>query len=214
MSRALFVSREEAGQRLAAKLNNGTDVSDSIVLALPRGGVPVGFEIAMKLSLPLNLFFVRKLSLPPNKELAIGAVVSGGLTVLNEDLIERYAISKSAIEQERLLEMAEIKRREQLFSKSRPDLAIGGKNVILVDDGLATGATMLAALRAVKQQASSVVVAVPIAAPSSLARVKQEADKVVCLSQPDPFIAVGDWYYDFPQLTDQDVQKILAKAWL
>ncbi|MBZ4375340.1 phosphoribosyltransferase [Corallococcus sp. AS-1-6] len=210
----LFRDRVEAGralgQRLRDLLGGGGDL---LVLALPRGGVPVGFEVARILGVPLDVFVVRKLGTPGHEELAMGAIATGGVTVLNESVVRRLGIPRSAIAAAAEREARELVRREQLFRDGRPPAPVEGRTVVLVDDGLATGSTMRAALRALRQhQPARIVVGVPVGAPETCADLEREADLLVCLQTPEPFYAVGQWFEDFTQTTDDEVRELLARA--
>ena len=205
-----YANRSDAGRELAAALGRGRDLGNAIVLGLPRGGVPVAYEIAQALSLPLDVLVVRKLGLPSQPELAMGAIASGGAVVWNEDVL-RYLPSGDA-ERDRVIarERAELERRGLAYRGRRPPLALSGQTVILVDDGLATGATMEAAVSAVRQLgAGSVIVAVPVAASESRERIARIADELVCLQAPAFFSAVGQWYQDFSQTSDAEVERLL-----
>ena len=206
-----FADRRDAGRRLAAVLTHlkGTN---AIVLALPRGGVPVAYEIAMALDLPLDVFIVRKLGVPGHRELAMGAIASGGARVLNQDLIDELHIPTRAVEAVVAEEERELARREQQYASSHR-LPLEGRTVVLVDDGLATGATMRAAVGAVRQQkADSVMVAVPVGARATCHELGDEVDDLVCLLSPELFSAVGQWYRRFDQTSDQEVSELLAAA--
>jgi putative phosphoribosyl transferase len=184
--------------------------SDAIVLALPRGGVPVGYEVAAALDLPLDVFVVRKLGFPGHEEFAIGAIASGGVRVLNEDLTSWYDLPDEVVEAVTRKERAELERRERAYREGRPPLNVKGRVVILVDDGLATGSTMKAAVRAVRQlDPARVVVAVPVCAAETCEALKQIADEVVCPYSPEPFRAVGLWYEDFSATSDAEVTELL-----
>jgi putative phosphoribosyl transferase len=209
-----FRNREEAGRELAEALADYNDRSDVIVLALPRGGVPVGAEVAHALGVPLDLMLVRKLGVPGHEELAMGAIASGGIRVLNEDVVGALEFDEAAIRAAERGERQELERRDEAYRHGRPPVALADRTVILVDDGLATGATMRAAVAALKrQQAERIVVAVPVAPPQTCEVLRGEADEVVCLAAPDPFMAIGVWYEDFPQLTDEEVRELLEGAW-
>jgi len=208
-----FANRQQAGELLAAKLMAYADRPDVFVLALPRGGVPVGFVLARTLYVSLDIFLVRKLGVPGHEELAMGAIASRGVRVLNEDVVQVLAIPDALIDRVAAIEQREIARREQHYRAGRPAPALSGRTLILVDDGLATGATMRAAARAVHHsQPARVVIAVPTAAPQTCAALQEEADEVICAMTPAPFYAVGVWYADFHQVTDAEVRELLAQA--
>jgi predicted phosphoribosyltransferase len=212
MERA-FANRTEAGQRLAEKLREYAGRKDVIVLGLPRGGVPVAYEIAKRLHTPLDVFIVRKLGVPGFEELAAGAIASGDVRVLNEDVIRAIPNAEAAIEAVTTKEAAELKRREQIYREGRPPPELRNRIVILVDDGLATGATMRAAVKALQQSgAAKIVVAVPVGPPNTCREVKQDADEAICLSTPEFFQAVGQYYEDFSQTSDEDVRHLLNQA--
>src|ERR1700736_1846224 len=209
----LFRDRREAGRLLAEKLAAYANRPDVLVLALPRGGVPVGYEVARALSAPLDVFVVRKLGVPGYEELAMGAVATGGVRVLNDQLVERLGIPESLIDAVAARERQELTRRERLYRGNRPPPDVRGRTVILVDDGLATGATMYAAIEALRQQnPARIVVAVPTASPETCEEMKTKADGVICAITPEPFHAVGRWYRDFSQTTDEEVRVLLARA--
>jgi putative phosphoribosyl transferase len=209
----IFRDRYEAGEVLAERLRKTVKDAEALVLALPRGGVPVGFEIARRLPADLDVFLVRKLGVPGHEELAMGAIASGGVKVLNEPLIRQLQLSSAIVDQITQSEWREIERRELLYREGRPPVPVRGRSTILVDDGLATGATMLAAARAVRAlQPSRLVVAVPVAAPEACAEFQAHVDEVVCAATPDPFYAVGVWYDDFSQTSDEEVCDLLARA--
>jgi predicted phosphoribosyltransferase len=209
----LFRNRSEAGRWLAERLQAYAHRPDVIVLALPRGGVPVGFELARALDAPLDVFLVRKLGLPGQEELAMGAIASGGVRVLNDDVVRALAVPPSVIDSVARREEQELKRREQAYRGSQPPPDVRGKVVILVDDGLATGSTMRAAVQAVKQmQPARVVVAVPVAAAPTRDEIGAQVDEIVCSTPPEPFLAVGRWYEDFSQTTDDEVRDLLERA--
>ena len=208
-----FRDRRDAGRRLAAELRAYVDRPDVIVLALPRGGVPVGYEVARALHAPLDVFVVRKLGLPGHEELAMGALASGGVRVLDENLIRVARVSDSDIERVTAAELAELERRERQYRGERPFPDLTGKTVILVDDGLATGSTMRAAVAALRREGPSrIVVAVPVAAPETCDSVREIADDVICALTPEPFRAVGLWYEDFSQTTDEEVRDLLERS--
>src|SRR5213596_3384872 len=208
-----FPNRTEAGLQLAEKLVKYAGRADVIVLGLPRGGVPVAFEVAQRLGVPLDVFIVRKLGVPGFEELAVGAIASGGVRVLNEDVARALPNADEIIESVTAKETAELQRREQSYRDGRPAPELGGKTVILVDDGLATGATMRAAVKALRQRgAAKIVVAVPVGPPDTCREIAQEADETICLSTPEFFQAVGQYYEDFSQTSDDDVRKLLTRA--
>jgi predicted phosphoribosyltransferase len=206
-----FHNRTDAGRQLAERLAAYADRPDVLVLALPRGGVPVGYEVARALGAPLDVFLVRKLGVPGYEELAMGAVASGGVRVLNDEIVRGLGISEDEIDAAVARELQELGRRERLYRRSRPTPNVAGRTVILVDDGLATGATMRAAVAALRQQhPARIVVAVPTASPDTCEALKAEADDVICAMTPEPFFAVGHWYEDFTQTTDNEVRELLA----
>jgi putative phosphoribosyl transferase len=211
--RTTFRDRSEAGLLLAEQLRAYERKSDAIVLALPRGGVPVGFEIADKLGLPLDVFVVRKLGVPGQRELAMGAIASGGTRVLNEDVLRAMPDAAATVAAVTTEETQEVERRERDYRQGRPAPEVSGRIVILVDDGLATGATMLAAIAALRQkEPSKIVAAVPVCPPETLAEVKRAADETVILFAPDWFRGVGQFYDNFEQLSDETVRLLLARA--
>ncbi len=208
-----FRDRREAGQVLARTLAAYAHRPDVVVLALPRGGVPVGYEVARALGAPLDVFLVRKLGVPGHEELAMGAVATGGVRVLNDRIIRALGVPPNVIDAVADWQGEELARRERLYRGERPPPDVRGQTVILVDDGLATGATMRAALAALRQQGPArVVVAVPTAAPESCDDLRAEADEVVCATTPEPFYSVGLWYEDFSQTSDEEVRELLACA--
>jgi predicted phosphoribosyltransferase len=207
-----FRNRTDAGRQLAEKLAAYTDRPDALVLALPRGGVPVGYEVARALGARFDVFLVRKLGVPGYEELAMGAVASGGVRVLNDEIVRGLGISEHEIDAAAARELQELARRERLYRGDRPPPDVAGQTVILVDDGLATGATMRAAVAALRQrQPARIVIAVPTASPDTCDALKAEADDVVCAMTPEPFFAVGHWYEDFTQTTDDEVGELLAR---
>ena len=208
-----FKNRVHAGQYLAERLMQYASVADAVVLGLPRGGVVVAHEIAVKLGLPLDIFLVRKLGVPGYEELAMGAIASGGIRVMNEEVMQQIRISDSEIEAVVKREEMELKRRETAYRGNRPQLDVKGLTVILVDDGLATGATMRAAVTALKRQKPlRIVIAVPTASPDVCDEFRAEVDEILCGITPAPFHAVGAWYEDFSQTTDEEVQKLLKEV--
>lgn len=209
-NRDVYADRREAGQVLAERLRKYTGRGDTVVLALPRGGVPVAFEVAEALGAPMEVFLVRKLGTPGHRELAMGAIASGGIRVLNEEVVRWLGITPEQIDAVAADELRELERRQAVYLDGRAPLPLEGRVVILVDDGLATGSTMRAAVQAVKQRGPShVVVAVPVGAPDSCAEMSTVADEVICGRTPHPFSAVGQWYADFAQTTDEEVLALL-----
>jgi putative phosphoribosyl transferase len=208
-----FLDRKEAGQALARSLGRYRADPNAVVLGLPRGGVPVAHEVATALGLPLDVLVVRKLGLPSQPELAMGAVASGGAMVLNEDVVRYLPPGSDAIERVKARELQELGRRERAFRGDRPALQMRGRTGILVDDGLATGATMEAAVRALRSlHAARIVVAVPVASSEARDRIAELADEVVCLQTPPFFSAVGQWYENFAQTEDAEVSDLLARS--
>lgn len=210
---ARFSDRRDAGRVLAQELTAYAGRSDVIVLALPRGGVPVAYEVALALNAPLDIFIVRKLGLPGHEELAIGAIASGGVRVRNEDIIHALNIPEAMINRVAQQELQELGRREQLYRGDRPMLDVQDKTVILIDDGLATGASMRAAVSGVRtQHPARIVIAVPTAAPETCNAFEFEVDEIVCAMTPEPFFGVGKWYENFSQITDEEVHTLLEEA--
>ena len=213
MRRGAFRDRRAAGRLVAAKLARYAERPDVVVLALPRGGVPVAYEVAQALDAPLDVFAVRKLGLPGHEELAMGAVATGGVRVFNEQIVRALSLPPDLIDAVAAREQQELARRERLYRGDRPPLDVRGRTVILVDDGLATGATMHAAIEALRaQQPARIVVAVPTAAPETCEALRAKADEVVCAITPEPFYAVGLWYDDFSQTSDDEVRQLLARS--
>ena len=213
MKPRFFRDRREAGRLLAAKLAAYANRPDVIVLALPRGGVPVAYEVARALNAPLDIFLVRKLGVPGYEELAMGAIATGGIRVLNDQLVGGLRIPDYVVDEVAASEQQELARRERLYRGDRPAPDVRGRTVILVDDGLATGATMLAAVKALRQQQPArIVVAVPTAAPETCEQLRAEVDDIICAITPEPFHAVGLWYEDFSQTTDEEVRDLLAHS--
>lgn len=209
----LFKNRRAAGQVLAKELTTYANRPEVVVLALPRGGVPVAFEVAKVLNAPLDVFVVRKLGVPGHEELAMGAIASGGVRVLNQDVVAPRHLSEETINQVAAKEQQELERREHLYRDDRPAPDFQGRIVILIDDGLATGATMRAALKALRQQQpAQIVVGVPISSPDICREFEDEVDKIVCAKTPRPFYSVGLWYDDFSQTTDEEVRDLLKQA--
>ena len=206
-----FRDRRHAGAVLASRLQHLAGGHDLVVLALPRGGVPVAYEVARALAAPLDVFVVRKLGMPGHPEFAMGAIASGGVRVMNEDVFTWYRPSAAAIEAVTRAELEELKRRERAYRDGRPPLPVEGRTVILVDDGLATGSTMRAAVLAVRRlRPARVVVAVPVGARETCDSLRAIADEVVCSRMPEPFSAVGLWYIDFSQTSDDEVRHLLS----
>jgi len=210
---AAFPDRAAAGRLLAEKITQYAAGEDVIVLGLPRGGVPVAYEVARALHVPLDVFIVRKLGVPGFEELAVGAIASGGVRVLNEDVARALPNADEIIESITQREMIELQRREEKYRDGRPAPEISGRTVILIDDGLATGATMRAAVKALRQRgAAKIVVAVPVGPPDTCKEFEDEADEVVCARAPEFFQAVGQYYEDFSQTSDEEVRELLARA--
>jgi putative phosphoribosyl transferase len=212
-SRPIFTDRREAGVMLAEAVEALPGLRDPIVLALPRGGVPVAFEVAMRLHAPLDVLIVRKLGTPGQEELALGAVASGGAEYLNAELIAELRLPQQVLDRIRQREMAEVERRTRSYRGSLPWPALRGRSAIVVDDGAATGATALAAIAALRRQLpAEVVMALPVAPKETCARLLAAADRLVCLRSPDRFLAIGAWYLDFGQVSDEDVRALLRRA--
>jgi predicted phosphoribosyltransferase len=209
----IYRNRSEAGKHLAAQLAKYANREDVLVLALPRGGVPVAFEVAKALRAPLDIFLVRKLGVPGHEELAMGAIATGGVRVLNHDVVDYLGIPASVIDAVAANELQELERRERAYRGDRPEPDVRGKTVILVDDGLATGSTMRAAAAALRQRAPArIVVAVPVSAPQTCDEYRMGVDEIICVNTPEPFYGVGLWYEDFSQTTDEEVRELLEKA--
>jgi predicted phosphoribosyltransferase len=209
----VYRDRTEAGKYLAAQLAHYANRDDVLVLALPRGGVPVAFEVAKALRAPLDIFLVRKLGVPGHEELAMGAIATGGVRVLNEDAVKYLGIPAGVIDSVAANELKELERRERAYRGDRPEPDVRGKTVILVDDGLATGSTMRAAAAALRQQnPARIVVAVPVSAPQTCDEYRMGVDEIICAMTPEPFFGVGQWYRDFSQTTDEEVRELLEKA--
>jgi putative phosphoribosyl transferase len=209
---ARYRNRTEAGRRLAGKLREYARRPDVVILALPRGGVPVGYEVARALNAPLDVFIVRKLGLPSHPELAIGAIASGGIRVIDRQAMSHFGVTDEDLAVVAIDEERELERRERQYRDGLPAPDVAHKTVILVDDGLATGATMAAAAIALRdQRPARLVVAVPVAAPETCEAFREIVDEVVCAETPEPFHAVGDWYEDFSETSDEEVQELLAR---
>ena len=209
-----FHDRHDAGRQLGTRLREYGGRNDVLVLALPRGGVPVAYEVARALGVPLDVFLVRKLGFPGHEELAMGAIASGSVRVLNQDVVRMLNVSAEVIDRVAQQEQRELLRREREYRDERPAPDVRGKTVILIDDGLATGATMRAAAEALKQMGpSKLVIAVPVAAPQTCEEFSRDvADEVICVATPEPFQAVGMWYENFGQTSDEEVRQLLDKS--
>jgi len=208
-----YRNRAEAGRMLADKLSGYAGRSDVLVLGLPRGGLPVAFEVAQALHAPLDVFTVRKLGLPGQEELAMGAIATGGIRVLNDEVVRGLEIGREAIDAVAAREQRELERRERQYRGDRPHADPRGCVVILIDDGVATGSTMRAAIVALRRQnPTRIVVAIPVGPPETCDELREEADEVVCLKRPESFYAVGMWYRDFSQVSDDEVRDILDRA--
>lgn len=210
---SLYRDRSEAGQVLATMLKHYADRQDVLVLALPRGGVPVAYEVAKALHAPLDVFLVRKLGVPGHEELAMGAIATGGVRVINQEVVRMLHIPDEVIDAVTAREQQELRRREHLYRDDLPPPHVQGRTVILIDDGLATGSTMRAAVAALRQQhPARIVVAVPVAAPSTCSELQAEVDEIICAYTPEPFYGVGFWYEDFSQISDKEVHDLLIQA--
>lgn len=209
-----FRDRHDAGRMLASRIQHTLkDQSNLLILGLPRGGVVVAYEVALAMNVPLDVFIVRKLGTPFQPELAMGAIAEGGMLLLNDAVINYLSISSEKIKESATSELTELQRREKLYRNGRPASVIAQKNIIIVDDGLATGASMKVAVRALKRKnPAKLIVAVPVGAPSTCIDMQDEVDQVICLKMPDPFGAVGSWYEDFEQTTDDEVTTLLQSA--
>jgi len=209
----IFRNRIDAGRQLAQRLQHFADRNDVIVLALPRGGVPIGYEVPHALNAPLDVFLVRKVGVPGHAEYAMGAIASGGVRVLNDEAMRMLGISNETFEAVVADEEVELKRRETLYRDGRPAPDVQNKTVILVDDGLATGSSMKAAVHALRRLGPAyIVVAVPVGAADTCAALANEADEAICAREPDPFYGVGLWYQDFTPTSDEEVKELLARA--
>jgi putative phosphoribosyl transferase len=209
----IFKNRVEAGRKLASRLKNYANHDDVIVLGVPRGGIPVAFEVATALNLPLDIFVLRKLGVPGHEELAFGAIGSGGVRVLNPSVVEQLGISDLDIAAVTRAETEELGRRERLYRGDRPLLDVQGKTVILVDDGVATGASLMAGIQALRQlNPAAIVVATPVAPRATCERLQREVAEVVCVESPEPFYGVGQFYHDFSQVSDEEVNELLGRA--
>ena len=209
----IYRDRIDAGKQLALRLSEYANPDDVLVLALPRGGVPVAYEVAKALHAPLDIFLVRKLGVPGHEELAMGAISTGGVRVINADVVDYLRIPARAVDAVVDTELRELERRERLYRGSRAEPDVSGKTLILVDDGLATGSTMRAAVEALRQQnPARIVVAVPVSAPETCDEYRMGVDEIICAQTPEPFMGVGMWYRDFSQTTDEEVREILARS--
>ena len=209
----IYRDRIDAGKQLAAWLSDYANRDDVLVLALPRGGVPVAYEVAKALRVPLDIFLVRKLGVPGHEELAMGAISTGGVRVLNDDVVNYLGIPGEVIDAVAMDELSELERRERAYRDDRPEPNIEGRTVILIDDGLATGSTMRAAAAALRQKnPARVIVAVPVSAIQTCDEYRMGVDEIICAKTPEPFLGVGRWYEDFSQTTDEEVRQLLAKA--
>ena len=208
-----FRNRIDAGRMLASRLTAYAHRPDVLVLGLPRGGIPVAYEVARELGVPLDVFVVRKLGMPGHEEYAIGAIATGGVRIINEEAIRTFGVTDAEIEAVTAEELRELDRRERRYRDNRPPPTVAGKTIILVDDGLATGSTMRAAVEALRQEGPArIVVAVPTAAPETCDEMAGHVDEMICAMTPEPFYAVGLWYDDFGQTSDEEVHDLLALA--
>ncbi len=209
----LFQDRTDAGQKLAQDLVRYADRPDVAVVALPRGGVPIGFVLAQELNVPLDILVVRKLGVPGHQELALGAIAGGGVRILNDCLIQSRGIPDDLIDAITAQEQGELAQRERLYRGSRLPLGISGRTIILVDDGMANGSSMAAAIAAVRRRhPARTVVAVPVASAEACDELRDSVDELVCLAEPEPFLSIGQWYEEFRQVTDREVQDLLEQA--
>ena len=207
-----FRNRIEAGQMLAKHLTAYANRTDVLVLGLPRGGVPVAFEVAKALNLPLDICLVRKLGVPAHEELAMGAIASGGVRVLNSEVVDSLGIDRRTIDEVAAQELQELQRRDRAYRGDRPHAQVKNRTVILIDDGIATSSTIRAAIAVLRsQQAQQIVVAVPVAPATTCEQLRAEVDEVICLTTPEPMYAIGLWYEDFSQTSDEEVRDLLAK---
>jgi len=209
----MFRDRKDAGEKLAQKLSQYANDSNSIILALPRGGVPVAYEIAQKLNLPLDVFLVRKLGIPDSEETAMGAIASGGIVILSENLINYLNISNEEVQKVIAKEQKELEYRGKLYHENYPSLKLAGRKVILVDDGIATGSTMQVAVVALrKNEVSEIIIAVPVSSDSAYEELSTQVDHMICLEVPQNFNAVGQWYENFSQVSHEEVKELLKKS--
>lgn len=210
---SLFVDRTDAGKQLANALKSYSGQSDIIILALPRGGVPVAYPIAKALKSPLDVFLVRKLGVPRQEELAMGAIASNNVMILNDEIINQLGISQSQIDEVIKKEKSVLEERQNKYTGDRAPIEIENKTVILVDDGIATGSTIRAAIKAIKKlNCKKIVVAVPVAPPDTIEKIRDEVDEMICLKMPYPFFAIGGWYENFGQTSDEEVITLLQKS--
>lgn len=209
----MFLDRADGGQKLAKQLSQYANRDDVVVLGIPRGGVPVAFEVARALKAPLDILLVRKLGTPGQQELAMGAIASGGVRILNQEVIRELGISEEQLEAATAAQQAELERRERLFRGTRPSISVQGKIALLIDDGIATGSSMFAAIDALRTlQPAKIVVATPVAPANMPRRMKGRADEFVCAQTPEWFFAIGEFYQNFPQTEDSEVRDLLSRA--
>jgi putative phosphoribosyl transferase len=209
----IFTDRSEAGRRLAARLRKYANREDVMVLGIPRGGVPVAFEVAASLGVPLDVFVLRKLGVPEHEELAFGAIASGGVRILDTDIIQGLELSDLDIDLVTAAERKELERRERAYRSGRPPINVRGLTVIVVDDGIATGSSMLAAITALRElKPARIVIAVPVAPPTTCNRLRREVAELVCVEEPEGFYGVGQFYRDFSQVSDEAVNELLDRA--
>lgn len=208
-----YYDRTQAGRILASMLTRYANRRDVLILALPRGGVPVAYEVAKALHAPLDIFLVRKLGVPGHEELAMGAIATGGVRVINQDVVRTLYISPQVLDDVAFYEQQELERRERIYRDNRPVPVMRDQTVLLIDDGLATGATMRAAVQALRVQApAKIVIAVPVAAYSTYRQFRTEVDEIICAQTPEIFYGVGWWYEDFSQTSDQQVRELLSRS--
>lgn len=209
----LFADRKDAGEKLAQKLSEYTSADNVVVLGLPRGGVPVAYEVAKAIRSPMDIFLVRKLGVPGQEELAMGAIASGGVRVLNDSLIDQLSITDKMLASVAAQEQQELERRERVYRGDNPHVELTDKKAILVDDGIATGASMKAAIEALRaHKPEKIIVAVPVSPPDTYMEIKEQVDEIVCIDTPQPFYGVGMWYDDFSQTTDEEVKEYMNQA--
>ena len=209
----IFRNRQQAGQILASRLEKYANREEVIVLGIPRGGVPVAFEVAKALNQPLDIFVLRKLGVPGHEELAFGAIGSGGVRVVNANLVTELGLSDVQVAAVIRAEQEELKRREKIYRGNRPPLEVRGRTVILIDDGIATGSSILAAIHALRRmQPEGIVVGTPVGPPDTVIRLQREVNELVCVEMPESFYGVGQFYVDFSQVSDQEVNELLDRA--